>query len=117
MNRSIREKRVKFKPSPNPGKPAPKPKPDDRFRDRPAMLVVAEAAMTKKEIIERLMVLAVDRTQSARWGVSVEEIEKLLNAECDRRAWSNFQRRRTIAQIAARVVYKAKWTYRSDVRT
>lgn len=70
--------------------------------NKPEMLVIAESAMSRREIEKTLTRLATDYVEH-RPHTSQMEVVEHLHGLCDQHHWSNFQRRRTVEQIAAKV--------------
>jgi hypothetical protein len=71
--------------------------------NKPEMLVIAESAMTRREIERFLTTKATFYVEQRQTYISQMEVVKMLHDLCDQHHWSNFQRRRTVEQIAARV--------------
>jgi hypothetical protein len=76
------------------------------------MLFLADQAMSRKEII-KFLTLRADAYMREREGrASREMVEKMLQQICDGHHWSNYQRRKTVEQIAVRSCRRYHWIYR-----
>lgn len=71
--------------------------------NKPEMLVIAECAMSRREIEKFLRTKATCYVEQRQSYVSQADVVEMLDGLCDQHYWSNFQRRRTVEQIAAKV--------------
>lgn len=81
-------------------------------KDKPAMMALAEASQTKREIRRVLLAKAdayFDRKSSLLRGPSRRGCVELLNGFCDNRHWSNFQRKRMVEQVVAKAISRRKY--------
>jgi hypothetical protein len=74
---------------------------------KPDMVIIAEQAMSRREIIDRLTREAERYVEARVSYVAQADVVKVLQGVCDQCHWSNYQRRKTVEQIAARVCRRA----------
>lgn len=79
--------------------------------DKPAMLIIAEKSMSRREIVNKLTESAKRLIRECEGAVDKKALVELLEGICDQHHWSDYQRRKTIDQIATKLA-RSYFVYR-----